>query len=237
VGIRCAEHATLYPQRLALTSPTSGGRSVAIVRLRTKATEFSLVFTCILILQEKLYACYLTNKIYFIETSSYWLQWYREVQIVTVIIQRCGEYRSKMFLHLQLPTELLLYWMLFIKNIYETDTLFLMPVYIKFQRCLYLSFYLSVFLGNPHLPALSSNTKLAKKTCGKQVYLNWNTTSVFCYVLRKKVLRPRSDSFRLFDRDGSTAIHFSCHEWSCISWKVIYSYLLCKELILQIVEL
>jgi hypothetical protein len=30
---------TLYPQKLALTSPTSGGRSVGIVRLRTKATE------------------------------------------------------------------------------------------------------------------------------------------------------------------------------------------------------
>jgi hypothetical protein len=34
---------TLYPQKLALTSPTSGGRSVDIVRLLTKATEFSLV--------------------------------------------------------------------------------------------------------------------------------------------------------------------------------------------------
>ena len=31
---------TLYPQNLALTSPTGGGRSVGIVRLRTKATEF-----------------------------------------------------------------------------------------------------------------------------------------------------------------------------------------------------
>jgi hypothetical protein len=31
---------SLYPQKLALTSPTSGGRSVGIVRLRTKATEF-----------------------------------------------------------------------------------------------------------------------------------------------------------------------------------------------------
>jgi hypothetical protein len=31
---------TLYPQKLALTSPTSGGRSVCIVRLSTKATEF-----------------------------------------------------------------------------------------------------------------------------------------------------------------------------------------------------
>jgi hypothetical protein len=27
---------TLYPQKLSLTSPTSGGRSVGIVRLRTK---------------------------------------------------------------------------------------------------------------------------------------------------------------------------------------------------------
>jgi hypothetical protein len=32
---------SLYPQRLALTSPASGGRSVGIVRSRTKATEFS----------------------------------------------------------------------------------------------------------------------------------------------------------------------------------------------------
>jgi hypothetical protein len=31
---------TLYPQKLALTSATSGGRSVGIVRLQTKATEF-----------------------------------------------------------------------------------------------------------------------------------------------------------------------------------------------------
>jgi hypothetical protein len=31
---------TLYPQKLALTSPTSGGRSVGIVRSRTKATEY-----------------------------------------------------------------------------------------------------------------------------------------------------------------------------------------------------
>jgi hypothetical protein len=35
---------TLYPQKLALTSPTSGGRSVGIVRLRTKATEFVCLF-------------------------------------------------------------------------------------------------------------------------------------------------------------------------------------------------
>jgi hypothetical protein len=33
-----------YPQRLALTSPTSGGRSVGIVRLRTKGTEFVQIY-------------------------------------------------------------------------------------------------------------------------------------------------------------------------------------------------
>jgi hypothetical protein len=33
-------HDTLYPQKLSLTSPTSGGRSVGIVLLRAKATEF-----------------------------------------------------------------------------------------------------------------------------------------------------------------------------------------------------
>jgi hypothetical protein len=43
VGNRCADHVTpLYPQKLALTSPTGGGRSVGIVRSRTEATEFSL---------------------------------------------------------------------------------------------------------------------------------------------------------------------------------------------------
>jgi hypothetical protein len=30
---------TLYPQKVGITSPTSGGRSVGIVRLRTKATK------------------------------------------------------------------------------------------------------------------------------------------------------------------------------------------------------
>ena len=42
--IRCADHVTpLYPQKLALTSPTGGGRSVGIVRSRTRATEFSFL--------------------------------------------------------------------------------------------------------------------------------------------------------------------------------------------------
>jgi len=44
VGTRCADHVTpLYPQKLALTSPTGGGRSVGIVRVRTKATEFVFI--------------------------------------------------------------------------------------------------------------------------------------------------------------------------------------------------
>jgi len=44
VGTRYADHVTpLYSQKLALTSPTGGGRSVGIVRVRTKAKEFSLV--------------------------------------------------------------------------------------------------------------------------------------------------------------------------------------------------
>jgi len=43
VGTRCADHVTpLYPQKLALTSPTGGGRSVGIVRVRTKTTEESV---------------------------------------------------------------------------------------------------------------------------------------------------------------------------------------------------
>jgi len=42
VGIRCADHVTLlYLQKLTLTSPTGGGRSVGIVRSQTKATEFT----------------------------------------------------------------------------------------------------------------------------------------------------------------------------------------------------
>ena len=40
VGTRCADHVKpFYPQKLALTSPTGGGRSVGIVRVWTKATE------------------------------------------------------------------------------------------------------------------------------------------------------------------------------------------------------
>jgi hypothetical protein len=37
----------LYPQKLTLTSPTGGSRPVGIVRVRTKATEFSLVLVLV----------------------------------------------------------------------------------------------------------------------------------------------------------------------------------------------
>jgi hypothetical protein len=37
---------TLYPHKLAMTSPTSGGRSVGIVRLRTQTMEF--VYFCVI---------------------------------------------------------------------------------------------------------------------------------------------------------------------------------------------
>jgi hypothetical protein len=40
VGIRSADHATPYQLKLELTSPTGCGRSVGIIRLRTKTTEF-----------------------------------------------------------------------------------------------------------------------------------------------------------------------------------------------------
>jgi hypothetical protein len=50
-GIRRADYATiLHPQNLALTSPTSGGRSFGIVRSRTQVTEWVYVF-CLLILE------------------------------------------------------------------------------------------------------------------------------------------------------------------------------------------
>jgi hypothetical protein len=43
VGIRHADHVALYPQKLAITSPTSGGRSVGIVLSRTQTMEFFYV--------------------------------------------------------------------------------------------------------------------------------------------------------------------------------------------------
>ena len=51
MGNGCADHVTpLYPLKLALTSPTGGGRSVGIVRSRAEATEFS--FLCSRLISE-----------------------------------------------------------------------------------------------------------------------------------------------------------------------------------------
>jgi hypothetical protein len=44
---------SLYPQKLALTSPTSGGRLVCIICLQTKATEF-MYFLVVLVLWKSL---------------------------------------------------------------------------------------------------------------------------------------------------------------------------------------
>jgi hypothetical protein len=44
LGIHRSDHTTpIYPQKLALTSSTSGGRSVGIARSRTKATDLLLL--------------------------------------------------------------------------------------------------------------------------------------------------------------------------------------------------
>jgi hypothetical protein len=58
-GIRCTDHATpLYPQKLALISPTSGGRSVGIVRSRTEATEVFFFFAIYVQLEVHLSSLY-----------------------------------------------------------------------------------------------------------------------------------------------------------------------------------
>jgi hypothetical protein len=44
VGIRCADHVTPSTRKSRHYFVDSGGRSVGIVRLRTKATEFSFYF-------------------------------------------------------------------------------------------------------------------------------------------------------------------------------------------------
>jgi hypothetical protein len=49
VGNRRADHATpLYSQKLALTLPTSGGRSAGIVRLRTEVKKLLLLLLLLL---------------------------------------------------------------------------------------------------------------------------------------------------------------------------------------------
>ena len=61
MGNRCADHVTsLYPQKLALTSLTGGGRSVGIVRSRTKATELS--FSLYIYIYICMYVCMYLRK-------------------------------------------------------------------------------------------------------------------------------------------------------------------------------
>jgi hypothetical protein len=48
----------LYPQKLEITSPTSGGRSVGIVRSRTQTMEFSLVLVELCEQEHNLAACH-----------------------------------------------------------------------------------------------------------------------------------------------------------------------------------
>jgi hypothetical protein len=53
VGTSYADHVTpLYLQKLARTSPTGGGRSVGIVRSRTKAMEFIYIYMELLVRPE-----------------------------------------------------------------------------------------------------------------------------------------------------------------------------------------
>jgi hypothetical protein len=54
---------TLYPLKLALTSPTSGGRSIGIVRLRTKATEFVYLFVVVYV--RRLNVCFPLQRLVF----------------------------------------------------------------------------------------------------------------------------------------------------------------------------
>jgi hypothetical protein len=51
IGLMCADYATpLHPQKLALTSATSDGLSVGIVRSRTEVTELLLLLSLFLFL-------------------------------------------------------------------------------------------------------------------------------------------------------------------------------------------
>jgi hypothetical protein len=66
-----------YPQKLALTSPTSGGRSVGIVRSRTKATELLLLLLLLLLLESQVPHCCdpvsITGQIMW---NLWWTKWY-----------------------------------------------------------------------------------------------------------------------------------------------------------------
>jgi hypothetical protein len=64
---------TLYPQKLALTSPTSGGRSVGIVRLRAKDTELFWSFKWAQVVTDAKHACTSTFKLWWHAPSNAYL--------------------------------------------------------------------------------------------------------------------------------------------------------------------
>jgi hypothetical protein len=70
VGIRCADNATpSNPHKLALTSPICGGRSVRIVRLQTKATQFSFISRIIILVSNRDAALCLIKSSFFLDRS------------------------------------------------------------------------------------------------------------------------------------------------------------------------
>jgi hypothetical protein len=62
---------TLYPQELVLTSPKSGGRSVGIVRSRTKATELLLLLLLVWYSENKIISLSKINLLDFVMEMHY----------------------------------------------------------------------------------------------------------------------------------------------------------------------
>jgi hypothetical protein len=52
VGIRCADHVTPSTRKIRHYFADSGGRSVGVVRLRTKTTEFSFSFSTVMVKED-----------------------------------------------------------------------------------------------------------------------------------------------------------------------------------------
>jgi hypothetical protein len=56
---------TLYPQKLAITSPISGSRSVGVVRSRTQTMGFVVLFESVMLYIEGVYKTPCTQELYF----------------------------------------------------------------------------------------------------------------------------------------------------------------------------
>jgi len=118
VGTRCADHVTpLYPQNLALTSPTGGGRSVGVVRSRTKATEFSFIYnnipethhvTTVYSVATVLYLQFVLHVMLFRPCNIYYyyysvLRWLYKLCNFCVLIQRIRQYLTADFISVTCP--------------------------------------------------------------------------------------------------------------------------------------